>query len=114
MLFFLHLKGCHDTLLRLDRPLLFGSHADSEPAINLKLVWCVSSNRCSFGELRSCRKGRTSQYEIKFDGYRALAMKCGGKVQLRTRNNNDFSVRYPGIVKALAPLRPTHLVATRR
>src|SRR4029077_10952010 len=41
---------------------------------------------------------------IKFDGYRALAMKSGGKVQLRSRNDNDFNVRYPGIVKALAPM----------
>jgi bifunctional non-homologous end joining protein LigD len=41
---------------------------------------------------------------LKFDGYRALAMKSGGKVQLRSRNDNDFNVRYPGIVKALAPM----------
>jgi bifunctional non-homologous end joining protein LigD len=46
-------------------------------------------------------EGPDVQYEIKFDGYRALAMKSGGKVQLRSRNDNDFNVRYPGIVKAL-------------
>ena len=40
-------------------------------------------------------------HELKFDGYRALAMKTGGKVRLRSRNDNDFSGRYPGIVKAL-------------
>ena len=33
-----------------------------------------------------------------------LALKSGAKVQLRSRNDNDFSVRYPGIVKALAPM----------
>jgi DNA ligase D-like protein (predicted ligase) len=49
-------------------------------------------------------EGRDLQYEIKFDGYRALAIKSGGKVQLRSRNDNDFNVRYPGIVKALAPM----------
>lgn len=49
-------------------------------------------------------EGPDLQYEIKFDGYRALAMKSGGKVQLRSRNDNDFNVRYPGIVKALAPM----------
>ena len=41
-------------------------------------------------------------HELKFDGYRALAIKSGGKVHLRSRNDNDFSLRYPGIVKALA------------
>lgn len=49
-------------------------------------------------------EGPDLQYEIKFDGYRALAMKSGGKVQLRSRNDNDFNVRFPGIVKALAPM----------
>src|SRR5580698_8888235 len=42
--------------------------------------------------------------ELKFDGYRSLAIKTGGKVQLRSRNDNDFNGRYPGIVKALAPM----------
>jgi ATP-dependent DNA ligase len=43
-------------------------------------------------------------YEIKLDGYRALAIKTDKKIQLRSRNDNDFNRRYPGIVKALAPL----------
>src|SRR5215467_9125435 len=43
-------------------------------------------------------------YELKLDGYRALAIKSGGKVHLRSRNDNDFSARYPGIVKALASM----------
>src|SRR5580704_2928145 len=43
-------------------------------------------------------------FELKFDGYRALAIKSGGKVQLRSRNDNDFSSRYLGIVKALAAM----------
>jgi DNA ligase D-like protein (predicted ligase) len=42
--------------------------------------------------------------ELKLDGYRALAMKTAGKVQLRSRNDNDFSLRYHGIVKALQPM----------
>ena len=40
--------------------------------------------------------------ELKLDGYRAVAIKSGGKVQIRSRNNNDFNSRYPGIVEALA------------
>src|SRR5580698_10538051 len=42
--------------------------------------------------------------ELKLDGYRALAFQSGGKVQLRSRNDNDFNSRYPGIVKALASM----------
>jgi ATP-dependent DNA ligase len=45
-----------------------------------------------------------SSFLIKFDGYRALAIKSRGKVQLRSRNDNDFSSRYLGIVKALAAM----------
>ncbi len=29
-------------------------------------------------------------HEIKIDGYRAIAFKSGGKVQLRSRNNKDI------------------------
>jgi hypothetical protein len=42
--------------------------------------------------------------ELKLDGYRALAFRTAGKVQLRSRNDSDFNARYPGIVKALAAL----------
>jgi bifunctional non-homologous end joining protein LigD len=40
-------------------------------------------------------------YEVKLDGYRALAVKSGGNVQLRSRNDNDFSTRYARVTKAL-------------
>ena len=43
-------------------------------------------------------------YELKLDGYRALAIKTEGKVRLRSRNDNDFNHRYPSIVKVLARL----------
>jgi DNA ligase D-like protein (predicted ligase) len=42
--------------------------------------------------------------ELKLDGYRALAIKSGGRVHLRSRNDNDFNGRYPGIVESLAPM----------
>src|SRR6202451_4216195 len=43
-------------------------------------------------------------YEGKLDGYRSLAFKTGGKLFLRSRNDNDFALRYPSIAKALASL----------
>jgi ATP-dependent DNA ligase len=49
-------------------------------------------------------EGDAWQYELKFDGYRALAIKTGGKIQLRSRNDHDFSRRYPAIAMALSSL----------
>jgi bifunctional non-homologous end joining protein LigD len=42
--------------------------------------------------------------EVKFDGYRALAIKSQGKIQLRSRNDNDFTTRYSSLAKALAAM----------
>ncbi len=44
------------------------------------------------------------QYELKLDGYRAIAFKSRGKVYLRSRNDNDFARKYKGIAKALEHL----------
>ena len=46
-------------------------------------------------------EGADVLYEIKLDGYRSIAFKTGGKVHLRSRNDNDFASRYPSIAKAL-------------
>src|SRR6185369_8008177 len=43
-------------------------------------------------------------YELKFDGYRAVAIKSGGRVQSRSRNDNDFTARYSSIADALSGL----------
>ena len=40
-------------------------------------------------------------YELKLDGYRAIAFKTGGRVCLRSRNDNDFASRYSSITKGL-------------
>jgi len=49
-------------------------------------------------------EGANWAYELKLDGYRALAIKSDGKVHLRSRNNKDFNARYPALAKALASL----------
>src|SRR6185436_15799987 len=43
-------------------------------------------------------------YQLKFDGYRAIAFKTSGKIHLRSRNDNDFAARYPTILRGLAKL----------
>ena len=44
------------------------------------------------------------EYQLKFDGYRGIAFKAGGILHLRSRNDNDFTSRYPAIVQGLAKL----------
>lgn len=39
-------------------------------------------------------------YEIKWDGYRALLIKDGDNVQLRSRNDKNLTAMYPGIAAA--------------
>jgi DNA ligase D-like protein (predicted ligase) len=48
--------------------------------------------------------GARWEYQLKFDGYRAIAFKTGGTLHLRSRNDNDFSRRYAPIVRGLAGL----------
>jgi bifunctional non-homologous end joining protein LigD len=43
-------------------------------------------------------------YELKFDGYRALALKSGGQAQIFSSNGKDFSARFPEITEAVAGL----------
>jgi bifunctional non-homologous end joining protein LigD len=43
-------------------------------------------------------------YEIKFDGYRALALKAGSEVQLVSRNRKSFTKNYPGLIASLKRL----------
>jgi DNA ligase D-like protein (predicted ligase) len=49
-------------------------------------------------------EGAGWEYEVKLDGYRAIAFRSGGHVHLRSRNDKDFGGRYSGIAKALSSL----------
>ncbi|HTO04838.1 MAG TPA: DNA polymerase ligase N-terminal domain-containing protein, partial [Opitutus sp.] len=44
-------------------------------------------------------------YEIKWDGSRALGIKHGAAVQLRSHNNEDLADDFPGVVTALRTLK---------
>ena len=43
-------------------------------------------------------------YEIKFDGFRGLALKEGSEVRLISRNNRELGPKFPGVVAALRKL----------
>jgi ATP-dependent DNA ligase len=42
-------------------------------------------------------KGDQWLYEVKLDGYRALLLKHGGHIQIRSRNANDLTATYPSV-----------------
>ena len=49
-------------------------------------------------------EGGLGSYELKLDGFRAVAFKTAGRVHLRSSNNKGFNARYPAIVQALAAM----------
>ena len=63
--------------------------------------------KARFVEPMQCRSvdrlpaGPDWEYELKFDGYRALAIKTGRRVLLMSRNERNFAPLFPGIIRAL-------------
>ena len=47
--------------------------------------------------VRELPEGDDWLYEVKLDGYRALVMKSGDRVQIRSRNNKDLTGAYPTV-----------------
>jgi bifunctional non-homologous end joining protein LigD len=43
-------------------------------------------------------------YEVKYDGYRAVTALSGGRVAVRSRNDLDFSARFPFVAEAVRTL----------
>src|ERR1700742_891132 len=43
-------------------------------------------------------------YEVKFDGFRVLAVKNGREIELWSRNHKSLNERFPTVVKAVAKL----------
>src|SRR5262245_3693677 len=55
-------------------------------------------------------KGTAWSYEVKWDGYRTLALKDSSRVKLLSRNLKDASRLYPTIVREVARLRAVSVV----
>jgi bifunctional non-homologous end joining protein LigD len=49
-------------------------------------------------------------YEVKWDGYRAIAMKNGKRVRLVSPNQKDLTRDYPQVVASLSTLAPADAV----
>ena len=60
--------------------------------------------------VKSLPEGREWTYEVKWDGYRALVIKDGTKVQIQSRNHKDLTAMYPGIAAASLRLRAQQAV----
>ncbi|HKU59436.1 MAG TPA: DNA ligase D [Gaiellaceae bacterium] len=50
----------------------------------------------------SIPRGDGWAFEVKFDGYRALAYVRGGQCELVSRNDHSLTERFPGVAKAIA------------
>jgi len=49
-------------------------------------------------------EGAVWQYEVKFDGYRAIAVRTKAGLELWSRNKRDFSRRFQNVARALEAL----------
>jgi bifunctional non-homologous end joining protein LigD len=55
-------------------------------------------------------EGKEWLYELKWDGYRALLIKDGSEIELRSRNDKDLTAMYPAIVAAARRQKVEQLV----
>lgn len=49
-------------------------------------------------------------HEIKYDGYRILCFKNGRSVRLMSRNDNDWTARFPAVARAASSLLPREMI----
>lgn len=68
----------------------------------------IAPMKCLF--VKRLLKGADLLYEIKFDGYRALAIKDGTKVSLISRNQKDLTRNYSTVAEGLLELDCTEVV----
>ncbi len=100
-------------ITRLDTSVRSGRKVDDLGAGDLKKVlkgypkkehsWRVKPMLCTLIDDPFSKEGWL--FEIKWDGYRAIASKDGGDTELYSRANNDFKEHYPAIAEALRSLK---------
>jgi bifunctional non-homologous end joining protein LigD len=84
-------------------------HSNRSPVHDLDLDSLPDSDM-SFVEPMQCKlatelpEGDGWQYEVKWDGYRALAIRSGSRVSLLSRRNRSLADQFPEIRKALESL----------
>ena len=84
-------------------------HSNRSPVPDLDLDSLPDSDM-SFIEPMQCKlveklpEGDGWQYEVKFDGYRALAIRSGSRVSLLSRRNRSLADQFPQVAKALESL----------
>ena len=44
-------------------------------------------------------------YEIKFDGFRAIALKGGSEARVLSRNEKDFGAKFPEVLESISDLK---------
>jgi bifunctional non-homologous end joining protein LigD len=83
-------SGLPPGLLRILRKLPAGEPAFLEPMLSKPVA--------------ELPKGKDWIYEVKFDGYRAVAVKDGNETKLISRNSKNLGKKYPEILDALRQL----------
>lgn len=68
----------------------------------------VEPMQCKLGE--ALPEGPQWEYEIKLDGYRALAIRDDDRLRLLSRRNNALNDRFPDVAEALRALEPGTMV----
>jgi len=81
-----------------------------------KLIESLPRGEVRFFEPMKCRlleklpQGEAWVYEIKFDGFRGLAVKKGPEIKLISRNNNELGPKFPTVVEAIRKLKCEQLI----
>ena len=93
------------------KPSRMKTHGNGKPARNIRALAKLPRVGAGFIEpmqpalVERLPEGPEAQYEVKWDGYRVIAVKSGDKVTLLSRRANQLTARYPSIAHAVAGLR---------